>query len=152
MALIHLMRVRRHDFKMDGYSLLKLLLSVAPALGPGLHPNPSPGHQYTKLPSIERPLTPVIPQTMHRPPIAPSPCNITPDILNPVVIEDRDAAACAWLLPLPAPFHEDGVFDVLAAFLTATRAIRHVRNYVIALTGWDSHCHHSARRKNIVRK
>jgi hypothetical protein len=136
MALIHLMRARGHDFKMDGRRPLKS--------GPGAHPNPSPGHQYTKMSSIERPLTPVIPQTMHRSPIAPRPCNVTLEILNPVVIEDRDAAACAWLLPLHAPLHEDRVIDVLAAFPTATRGIRHVRNYVIALSDWDSHCHHAA--------
>jgi hypothetical protein len=81
---------------------------------------------------------------MHRPPTAPRPCNVTPDILNLLVIEDRDAVACAWPLPLFVPLHEDGVLDVLVAFLTATRAIRHVRNYVIALSDWDSHCHHSA--------
>jgi hypothetical protein len=60
------------------------------------------------------------------------------------VIENRDAVACAWLLPLSVPLHEDGVLDVLAALLTATRAIRHVRSYVIALSDWDCHCHHSA--------
>jgi hypothetical protein len=139
MALSHLMRARTHDFKMDGYSPLKPLSSVAPALSPNLHPNPSPGHRYTELPFIGH-----IPQTLHRPPTAPRPCNVTPDILNPVVIEDRDAVAWAWLLPLSAPLHEDGVLDVLAAFETATRAICHVRNYVIALSHWDSYYQHSA--------
>jgi hypothetical protein len=75
-----------------------------------------------------------MPQTMHRPHITPRPGNVTPVILNPVVIEDRDAVACAWLLPLSVPLHEDGVLDVLAAFLTATRAICHVRSHVIALS------------------
>jgi hypothetical protein len=68
------------------------------------------------------------------------------------VIEDRDAVACAWLLPLFVPLHEDGVLDVLAAFETATRAIRHVRNYVIALSDWDSHCHHHAPKEEYCSK
>jgi hypothetical protein len=143
-ALIHLMRARRHDFKMDGCRPLKPLSSIAPALGPGFHPHPSLGHQYTELPSIERPITPVIPQTVHRPPTALCVCNVTPEILNPVAIEDRDAVACAWLLPLSVPLHEYRVLDVLATFQTATRAIRHVRSYVIDLSDWESHCHRSA--------
>jgi hypothetical protein len=82
-----------------------------------------------------------IAQAMHRPPTASCPCNVTPEIPNPVVIEDRDAGAGAWPLPLSVPLHENVVLDALAAFQTATRAIRHVRNYVIALSVWDSHSH-----------
>jgi hypothetical protein len=103
---------------------------------PGLHPN-------TSTPNCH-PSNTHIPQTMHRPPTAPRACNVTPEILNPVVIEDRDTVACAWPLPLSVPLHEDGMLDVLAAFLTATRAIRHVRSYAIALSDWNSHCHRSA--------
>jgi hypothetical protein len=53
---------------------------------------------------------------MHQPLVAPRPCNVTSEILNPVVIEDRDVVACAWLISLSVPLHEDGVLDVLAAF------------------------------------
>jgi hypothetical protein len=81
---------------------------------------------------------------MHRPPAAPRACDVIPEILNPVMIEDLDVVACAWLISLPVPLHEDGVLDILAAFQTATRATRHVPSYVTALSDWDSHCHHSA--------
>jgi hypothetical protein len=142
----------RYGSDMDVRSPLKPHMGAVSALGPGLHLNSSPGNQYTDLPTFKLPPTPVIPQNMHHQiPTIPRPYNVDPEILKPGVIDDLDAVARAWLLPPsppPPPSVEDGngnvMFDVLAALQTTTRAIRHVRNYIVALPDSDSHAHHSA--------
>lgn len=110
---------------------------LVPAIGPA-HPIPSAIHAHTRSISskdIDLPPSPVIPHAVTRvfPPHVKAP-ETDPVTLLPGVIADLRAAAHTWGIDGDRKSTDEQTrVDVLDVLKTTTRAVRTVRNYVLAL-------------------